>query len=162
MHYIKGDDANGTGMRCTLFVAGCEMACKGCHNKESWKLTAGELYTKEFEDQIIEDLKSPYISGLSLSGGNPTHIANFKTVYNLCERVKKETGKNIWLWTGMTLEELTECPKREGIMEHIDVLVDGRFELDKKDTNLKWKGSYNQRVINIKEVHKCRELEKKP
>lgn len=153
IQYIKGDDANGEGMRCTLFVSGCEMACLGCHNKESWKLNAGQLYTKEFEDKIIEDLKSPYISGLSLSGGNPTHTSNFKTVYSLCERVKKETGKSIWLWTGMTLEELTECPKRRGIIKCLDVIIDGRFELDKKDLNLKWKGSSNQRVIKIKELH---------
>lgn len=154
MHYIKGDDANGTGMRCTLFVAGCEMACKGCHNKESWKLTAGELYTKEFEDQIIEDLKSPYVEGFSCSGGNPTHLKNYMAVMNLCKRVKEETGKTVWLWTGMTLDELETDEERSKMIQYIDVLIDGRFEVDKAEKGLLWKGSTNQNVIDIKQSYK--------
>jgi anaerobic ribonucleoside-triphosphate reductase activating protein len=152
MSYINGDDANGTGMRCTLFVSGCEMACFGCHNPESWKLTSGKPYTKEFEDQIIEDLKSPFIEGFSCSGGSPTHPRNYKTVMDLCKRVKDETGKTIWLWTGMTIEELQTDEKRSEMLNYIDVLIEGRFEIDKKDVGLKWRGSSNQKVINIKEL----------
>lgn len=152
MHYINGDDANGVGMRCTLFVAGCEMACIGCHNRESWKLTAGQSYTKDFEDQIIEDLKSPYVEGFSCSGGNPTHPKNYKTVMNLCKRVKEETGKTVWLWTGMTIEELQADEERSKMLAYIDVLVDGKFEIGKKEAGLQWKGSSNQRVIDIKEL----------
>jgi anaerobic ribonucleoside-triphosphate reductase activating protein len=151
MQYINGDDANGTGMRCTLFVAGCEMACEGCHNVESWKITAGSLYTKEFEDQIIEDLKSPFIFGFSASGGNPTHPKNYKTMLKLFKRIKAETGKNIWMWTGMTLEEL-QSDERGIILNYVDVLIDGKFVQELKDTNLKWKGSLNQRVINVEEI----------
>lgn len=149
MQYIKGDDANGVGMRCTLFVSGCEMGCVACHNKESWKLTAGQKYTTILEDQIIEDLKSPFIDGLSLSGGNPTHPKNFDTVLKLCKRVKKETGKSIWLWTGLTLEELQADNKRKCILNYLTVIVDGKFDESKKDLSLKYKGSSNQRVITM-------------
>ncbi|ASV42329.1 hypothetical protein 2016DhaA_0565 [Vibrio phage ICP1] len=150
MQYIYGDDANGDGMRCTLFVSGCEMMCKGCHNPESWKLNAGKLYTKEFEDNIIQDLQSPWIKGLSLSGGHPLHITNFDTVLNLCKRVKNELpDKDIWLWTGYTLEEVQNDMLRRQILDVIDVLVDGKFVLELKNTNLKWRGSSNQRVWKL-------------
>jgi len=152
MQYINGDDANGRGMRCTLFVSGCEMACVGCHNKESWKLTAGSLYTKEFEDQIIEDLKSPFIEGFSVSGGHPLHPKVFLEVLKLCKRVKIETGKSVWLWTGLTLEELQADKTRCKILNWTEVLIDGKFVQELKDASLKWKGSSNQRVINVKEV----------
>ena len=152
MQYIKGDDANGTGMRCTLFVSGCEMACVGCHNVESWKLTAGLPYTKAFEDQIIEDLKSPFIEGASISGGSPTHPKNYKTVMTLCKRIKEETGKDIWMWTGMTLEELQDDEERSQMLEYVDIVITGRFEIENKDTTLKWCGSSNQRVIKVKEL----------
>lgn len=149
IQYINGDDANGEGMRCTLFVAGCELACKGCHNPESWKTNSGILYTKEFEDQIIEDLKNPYVQGLSLSGGHPLHPKNFDTILSLCKRVKEEVGKDIWLWTGLTLKQITEDYRKE-ILPYIDVLIDGKFEEDKKNTSLKWRGSGNQNVIYLK------------
>ncbi|ADX88614.1 ribonucleotide reductase of class III (anaerobic), activating protein [Vibrio phage JSF13] len=150
MQYIYGDDANGDGMRCTLFVSGCEMMCKGCHNPESWKLNAGKLYTKEFEDNIIQDLQSPWIKGLSLSGGHPLHITNFDTVLSLCKRVKNELpDKDIWLWTGYTLEEVQNDMLRRQILDVIDVLVDGKFVLELKNTNLKWRGSSNQRVWKL-------------
>ncbi|ADX87930.1 TPA: anaerobic ribonucleoside-triphosphate reductase activating protein [Vibrio cholerae] len=148
MQYIYGDDANGDGMRCTLFVSGCEMMCKGCHNPESWKLNAGKLYTKEFEDNIIQDLQSPWIKGLSLSGGHPLHITNFDTVLSLCKRVKNELpDKDIWLWTGHTLEEVQNDTSRSQILDVVDVLVDGKFILELKDTNLEWRGSSNQRIF---------------
>lgn len=150
MQYIYGDDANGDGMRCTLFVSGCEMMCKGCHNPESWKLNAGKLYTKEFEDNIIQDLQSPWIKGLSLSGGHPLHITNFDTVLSLCKRVKNELpDKDIWLWTGHTLEEVQNDTSRSQILDVVDVLVDGKFILELKDTNLEWRGSSNQRVWKL-------------
>lgn len=149
--YINGDDANGEGMRCTLFVSGCEMGCVGCHNRDSWKLTAGVEFTDEFEDKIISDLKSPYIEGFSISGGNPTHIKNYKRVLKLLQRVKEETGKSIWMWTGMTLEELRE-DERGVLLDYVDVLVDGKFEQDNKDSNLDWRGSLNQRIIDIKNL----------
>lgn len=152
MQYIKGDDANGTGMRCTLFVSGCELACFGCHNPESWKLTAGNPYTKEFEDQIIEDLKSPFIEGLSLSGGHPLHHKVFPEVLALCKRVKAEVGKSTWLWTGLTLEGVKGNPVLCEILKYVEVLVDGRYIDKLRCTDKPWVGSSNQRVINIKEL----------
>lgn len=150
IQYINGDDANGEGVRCTLFVAGCELACKGCHNPESWKTNVGEEYTKEFEDQIIEDLKNPYISGLSLSGGHPLHPKNYNTVLSLCKRVREEVGKSIWLWSGLTLEQLRRGNKSE-ILEYIDVLVDGKYVqgLPSKP----FRGSSNQRIWNVSDVN---------
>ncbi|UZV41196.1 anaerobic ribonucleoside triphosphate reductase activating protein [Vibrio phage vB_VpaM_R16F] len=149
LNYYKCDTKNGEGVRCTLFVAGCELACKGCYNPESWKTSSGKPYTKEFEDQIIEDLKNPYIQGLSLSGGHPLHPKNFNTVLNLCKRVRKEVGKEIWLWTGLTLKQLTEDYRNE-IIPCIDVLVDGKYEEDKRDISLQWRGSSNQNLIYLK------------
>lgn len=148
--YIKGDDANGEGMRCTLFVAGCELACKGCHNPESWKLNSGNKYTDDLEDKIIEDIGSPYIKGLSLSGGHPLHPKNFNTVLNLCKRVKKSyPEKDIWLWTGLTLEELTNS-ERGVILDYVDTLVDGRYVQELKDLKIPWRGSSNQIIHKIK------------
>lgn len=151
MQYINGDDANGTGMRCTLFVSGCELACEGCHNVESWKLTAGSPYTKELEDQIIEDLKSPFIDGLSLSGGHPLHPKIFPEVLELCKRVKDEVGKSIWLWTGLTLEEVQENQVLCKILEYVDILVEGRYVDELRCTDKLWVGSSNQNVISIKQ-----------
>lgn len=152
IQYIYGDDANGDGMRCTLFVSGCELACKGCHNPESWKLTTGKPYTKEFEDQILEDLKSPWIKGLSLSGGHPLYVKNFDHVLRLCKLVKRELpNKDIWLWTGYTLEEIQNDLLRRQILDVIDVLVDGKYIQSLRDTSLKWRGSSNQHIWeNIK------------
>jgi len=152
MSYLSFDTANGKGVRCTLFVSGCEMACTGCHNIESWKLTAGQPYTKDFEDRIIEDLSNHYIEGFSASGGNPTHYRNYKTMLGLFKRIKEETGKNIWMWTGMTLEELKNDEARSEILNYVDVLIDGKFVLDKRDITLQWRGSDNQRVIEVKNI----------
>lgn len=149
IQYINGDDANGEGVRCTLFVSGCEMACKGCHNPESWKTNAGEEYTKEFEDQIIEDLKNPYISGLSLSGGHPLHPKNYSTVLSLCKRAREDVGKNVWIWSGLTLEQLREDYRRE-ILEYIDVLVDGKYVAELPP--LIYRGSSNQRIWDVSDV----------
>lgn len=150
--YYPFDVVNGEGIRCTLFVSGCELACKGCHNPESWKLNAGVPYTKDFEDKILMDLSSPYIKGLSLSGGHPLHPKNFNTVLNLCKRVKSELpDKDIWLWTGLTLGELLS-DDRKGIIKYLDRIVDGRYIESLKDDSLKWRGSSNQNIYNLSKV----------
>ncbi|CAM0039949.1 anaerobic ribonucleotide reductase small subunit [Vibrio phage K460] len=149
LNYLPCDTRNGEGVRCTLFVSGCELACKGCHNPDSWKLNTGKPYTNEFEEQILKDLANPYIKGLSLSGGHPLHPKNFSTVLSLCKRVKSELpDKDIWLWTGLTLEELG-MDYRKKILEHIDVLIDGRYEDTLKSSKCKWRGSSNQKVIPV-------------
>jgi len=126
------------------------MHCDGCFNKETWKYNSGKMFTQEFEDKIIEDLKNPYISGLSLLGGNPTDERNLHSVIKLCSRVKKEIPeKTIWIWSGHIFENLIDNPSQKQLLCLCDVLVDGRFIKELYSKNLKWKGSSNQRVINL-------------
>lgn len=148
--YYPIDVVNGEGTRCTLFVAGCEHECKGCYNKSTWKLDSGFEYTKQIEDKIIFDLKDKNIfrQGLSISGGDPLHPKNVSTILNLVKRVKEECPeKDIWIWTGYKKVELdTEQNK---VLDYIDVLIDGKFEIEKKAPNLVWRGSSNQVIWHI-------------
>lgn len=152
-NYIPCDDANGEGVRCTLFVSGCTHNCKGCFNKTAMKFNFGSKYSKEFEDKILKDLSSDYLSGLSILGGEPLHERNLTTVLDLCKRVKQEhPNKTIWLWTGYTLKEVTQDSNKVEILKYVDTLIDGKFVEELKDTSLKWRGSSNQQIINIKEI----------
>jgi anaerobic ribonucleoside-triphosphate reductase activating protein len=146
--YYPFDVVNGDGIRCSLFVSGCELACKGCHNPNSWKLNAGEPYTKEFEDKILQDLDNPYIKGLTLSGGHPLHPKNFNTILDLCKRVKNELPeKDIWLWTGLTMLEIQSHVKLSSILEYVDVIIDGRY--DQSLQPKPFRGSGNQQIWKI-------------
>ncbi|MGF1908483.1 anaerobic ribonucleoside-triphosphate reductase-activating protein [Vibrio kasasachensis] len=150
-HYYPIDVVNGPGTRCTLFVSGCVHECRGCYNKATWRLDSGHTYTQQLEDQIIADLNDTRIKrrGLSLSGGDPLHPANVADVLRLVKRVRKECpNKDIWLWSGYTLAELNEQQKQ--IVDLTDVLIDGKFEQDKKDLNLEWRGSANQVIHYFK------------
>ncbi|MDN2663926.1 anaerobic ribonucleoside-triphosphate reductase-activating protein [Psychromonas sp. 14N.309.X.WAT.B.A12] len=148
MHYSKYypvDVVNGEGTRCTLFVSGCVHQCKGCYNQSTWSLTAGQLFTEQLEQQIIDDLNDQRIvkQGLTLSGGDPLHPANVDQVLALLKRVKRECeGKDIWMWTGYLLAELNV--KQKQVIELVDVLIDGKFEKDLADPSLAWRGSSNQ------------------
>lgn len=149
--YYSVDVVNGPGTRCSLFVAGCEHKCKGCYNKSTWKIDSGFLFTKDIEDKIIKDLNDTEIKkqGLSLSGGDPLHPDNMQQILKLVKRVKKECeGKDIWLWTGYRYNELTSMQKE--ILNYIDVIIDGKFDQDKKDSKLLWRGSLNQNIIYLK------------
>lgn len=155
------DIANGSGVRVTLFVSGCTNACKGCFQKETWDFHYGDLYTKETEDKIMEALYPSYLQGLTLLGGEPFEIENQKELIKLVRRVKKEyPEKNIWCYTGFTLEkDLIEGGKRhcevtDEMLSYLDVLVDGKFEEDLKDIRLKFRGSSNQRLIDMNETRK--------
>ncbi|MGL5740748.1 MAG: anaerobic ribonucleoside-triphosphate reductase-activating protein, partial [Plesiomonas shigelloides] len=126
--YYPVDVVNGPGTRCTLFVSGCEHQCRGCYNQSTWRTDSGHPFTQAMEDQIIADLNDPRIRrrGLSLSGGDPLHPANVSAILALVKRVKAECpGKDIWLWTGYTLEALT--PEQQAVITYIDALVDGKF-----------------------------------
>ncbi len=150
LQYYPIDVVNGVGTRCTLFVSGCEHFCKGCHNSSSWDAASGHPFTQAMEDQIIRDLGDTRIhrNGLSLSGGDPLFPGNLDCILRLVKRVKDTyPDKDIWLWTGYTLETLKE--KQRKIISYIDVLVDGKFELEKRDLSLAWRGSSNQRVIPL-------------
>lgn len=149
--YHQVDVVNGEGTRCTLFVAGCEHNCRGCYNKSTQNPNSGHLFTQELEDQIIADLKDTRIKrrGLSLSGGDPLYPGNLQAIHKLVSRVKEECpDKDIWLWTGYVLAELTT--KQKAIVDMVDVLIDGRFEQDKYAPDLPWRGSSNQIIHRFK------------
>ena len=150
------DISNGIGVRTSLFVSGCTHHCPGCFNPETWDFCYGKEYTKETEDKIIESLKPPYVAGLSLLGGEPFEPENSETLAKLCERVKKELpGKTIWCYSGYSFDsdmmegKLSKVSSTRKLLENIDVLVDGEFVLELKDISLKFRGSSNQRIINV-------------
>ncbi len=154
------DFNNGKGARVTLFVSGCTHGCKGCYNVETWNPKSGKPFTTEVEDHIINLLKDEKINrkGLSLSGGDPLHEDNLVAIANLIGRVRTECpDKDIWMWTGYTLEELEKEENRtmrfrHGIVKACDVLIDGKFEQDKYKANLRWKGSENQIIHNFSNI----------
>ena len=142
------DIANGEGWRVSLFVSGCSLHCKGCFNQKAWDFCHGREYTQETEDKVMELLRRPYIRGLSLLGGNPTEPENEPDLIRLCERVRRELpGKDIWMWTGHTMEELKARDDR--LVGLCDVVVEGRFVEELKDLSLKWRGSSNQRIFKM-------------
>ena len=152
------DIANGPGVRTSLFVSGCTHHCKGCFNEETWDFNFGKPFTKEVEDEIIETLRPAYIAGLTILGGEPMEVVNQKVLCPFIDRVRAEVpGKNIWIYSGYTWEELTDeenkrchCEETNEILKNIDVLVDGEFKLDLKNISLKFRGSSNQRIIDVK------------
>ena len=150
MYYSKiiyEDVVNGDGLRTTLFVSGCTLNCKGCHNKQSQNFRFGELYTEQTKNKIIESLNNEYVDGLSISGGDPLEPKNFKDVLELCKSVKElYPNKTIWLWTGRTIEEILDTDTK-AVLQYIDVLVDGRYIEEYKNSSLLYMGSSNQRVL---------------
>ncbi|CAM2889172.1 anaerobic ribonucleoside-triphosphate reductase-activating protein [Vibrio diazotrophicus] len=149
--YHPIDVVNGPGTRSTLFVSGCEHNCKGCYNQSTWSLRSGHPYTQDLENRIIADLNDTRIPkrGLSLSGGDPLHPQNVSAILHLVKRVKQEcTDKDIWLWTGYLLSELSEAQKQ--VLEYIDVLIDGKFIKELADPSLDWRGSSNQVIHYLK------------
>lgn len=150
--YYPVDIVNGPGTRCTLFVAGCVHQCVGCYNKSTWRLNSGRPLTLQQEEQLIADLNDTRIprQGLSLSGGDPLHPANVPEVLRLVKRVRREcTGKDIWLWTGYRLAELTS--EQQAVVALINVLIDGKFVADLKDPALLWRGSSNQVIHYLRQ-----------
>ena len=145
----KTDVANGTGIRVTIFVAGCTHRCAGCFNREYFSFEAGELVTEETMDQIISLSQKDYIEGLSVLGGEPLQQVFDKTLVTLLKRFKQEVGKSVWLYTGYTYEEAIQRQERLDILSYCDVLVDGKFEIAQKDLRLKFRGSRNQRIIDV-------------
>ena len=151
----KCDLANGPGFRVSLFVSGCRNRCEGCFQPETWSFTYGKEFTRETLLELMEMLDKDSIEGLSILGGDPFEPENRECVLDICEQVRKfRPDRDIWVWTGYNFEDLKELP----VMRYIDVLVDGRFEKDKKDLRLKWRGSSNQRVIDVAESLKSNEV----
>ncbi|MGL4772326.1 MAG: anaerobic ribonucleoside-triphosphate reductase activating protein [Clostridium sp.] len=146
----KFDVTNGPGIRTTLFVSGCTHNCKDCFNTEQQNFNFGNKWTKEVEDNFIDAINSSQVVGVSILGGEPLQQINDVTFLNLLIRIKEETNKPIWLWSGYTFEEIIKNPKRFEILKNVDVLIDGKFEIENKDLMLKYRGSSNQRVIDVK------------
>lgn len=144
----KVDIANGPGVRVSLFVSGCRNHCKGCFNPETWDFSYGKLFTRETEDEIIEALRPSWIQGLSILGGEPTEEKNAAVLIPFLKRVREKLPeKDIWLYSGYTYEML----QGEEILTLVDVLVDGPFLLEQKDAGLAFRGSRNQRIIDLRE-----------
>jgi len=136
--------ADGPGFRTAIYCAGCRHACKGCHNPQSWDFNAGKWMDVE---ELLDIVKSDSMSNVSFSGGDPFYQAPAFT--ELARRIKEETGKTIWCWSGFTLEEIQADPEMAAMLEWIDVLVDGPFILEERDTDLLFRGSPNQRIIYL-------------
>lgn len=137
---------NGDGLRVVLWVAGCSHCCKACHNPITWDPAGGLPFDEAAKEEIFAQLDKMYISGITFSGGDPLHSANRLEVRNLMAEIKKRyPQKTIWLYTGDVWENILHYP----LMQYVDVLVDGEFQVEKKDAKLLWKGSSNQRVIDV-------------
>ena len=146
-HNITKDDMkNGDGLRVVLWVAGCGHCCKNCHNPVTWDPDGGLAFDEAARAEIFEQLDKSYISGVTFSGGDPLHPANKTGVRELMEEIReKYPDKTIWLYTGDLWENILYYP----LMQYVDVLVDGEFHESEKDVKLLWKGSANQRVIDV-------------
>lgn len=158
---IKQDTSNGIGLRVSIFVSGCRIRCKECHNQKGQDFNFGMDFTQGVIDGIIQELKAfPIYDGLSVLGGEPTERENIPHVLDLVKQVKERTGKSVWVYTGRSIEGLRNLVKFSKskyadqvseLLRTIDVLVDGEFMIDKKDIMLSYRGSYNQRIIDMKE-----------
>lgn len=144
---IKTSDINnGEGLRVSLWLSGCEHKCKGCHNPETWNRKNGVPFTNETYTYLVDKLTKGVKRGLTITGGDPLAHFNYEEVLELVKCLKQDIPDlNIWVYTGYYYDELIEDGKLE-ILDYIDVLVDGRYEEDLKDSNLKWRGSSNQYV----------------
>lgn len=148
-HNITKDDMlNGEGLRCVLWLAGCEHACPGCHNPITWDVDGGLAFDHAAKMELFALLAKDYISGVTLSGGDPLHPKNRNDVANLVKEIKENfPGKTIWLYTGYSWEDIDVFP----FLKYIDVLLDGQFVEELKDVKLHWVGSSNQRVIDVQQ-----------
>lgn len=166
----KCDMLNGDGIRVTLFVSGCDHHCEECQNKITWNYTSGILFNKRAENEIFEELDKDYVSGLTLSGGDPLNTHNLDGILKLVTDVREKYGdsKTIWIYTGYTAEELFEgfqytMAKNEMVIRRLilamcDVLVDGKFVKELADVNFPYRGSTNQRLIDLKKTFKEKQI----
>lgn len=149
-HNITKDDMlNGDGLRVVLWVAGCSHCCKECQNPITWDPNGGLEFDEAAKREIFDELEKDYISGITFSGGDPLHISNAFDVTELAKEIRERyPDKTIWLYTGSEWKDVEHMR----IVQYLDVLVDGEFQVDKKDVNLHWVGSSNQKVINVKKT----------
>lgn len=139
---------NGEGLRTVLWVAGCSHNCPQCHNPVTWDINGGLVFDEAAKEELFEELEKDYISGVTFSGGDPLHEKNREEIGKLVAEIREKfPDKTIWLYTGYNWEEICDLP----FLLNVDVLVDGEFKIEEKDNSLHWKGSANQRVIDVKE-----------
>lgn len=139
--------ADGPGLRTSIYSAGCPHHCRGCHNPQSWDIANGKWMSI---DEILDIIKADSISNVSFSGGDP--FFQVEAFTELARRIKTETGKTIWCWTGFTIEQIRADERLSMLLPYIDTLVDGPFILEQRDTTLLFRGSPNQRIIHLTPV----------
>ncbi len=152
----KCDVANGTGVRVSIFVSGCHHHCKGCFNVDAWDFNYGNEYNEETEEKILEALDKDYIKGLTLLGGEPLEYVNQKGLLPLVKKVKEKfPNKTIWCYTGYKFDEdvlgdmCMKWPETNELIRNLDIIVDGKYDENLRDLKLKFKGSSNQRIIDV-------------
>ena len=159
MEIKKHDIANGVGVRVSLFVSGCRHKCKGCFNSEAWDFSSGNEFTDQVFSQILELLAPNYINGLSILGGEPFEKENAIVLTPYIKKIKEILPKkSIWAYSGFTYEELINDDITKKMLDNIDVLVDGKFILELKNPSLAFRGSSNQRIIDVKKSLKSGEI----
>lgn len=168
MNYIKiskCDIANGTGIRVVLWVSGCSLHCKGCHNPETWDFNSGKPFDDNAKQELFDALNKPWIKGITLSGGHPLEYENLPDIYNIVKEVKEKfPNKDVWLYTGYTLsindfDTSVDIGWDNGLLRNYilamcDVVVDGPYIEDQRDVSLPFRGSKNQRLIDVKKTLK--------
>ena len=148
----KMDIANGPGVRVSIFMQGCEFHCKNCFNQETWGFDGGEQFTDETIEKVLNACDKEYIEGLSILGGEPMHPKNIEGTTKLAKAFKEKfPNKTLWVWSGFTFEKYL---KDKPVLNYVDVLVDGQYVDELHNPTLKWKGSSNQRVIDVKKTLK--------
>ena len=152
----KMDISNGPGVRVSVFMQGCEFHCKNCFNPETWSFENGKEFTQGTIDEVLNLCDQDYIKGLSILGGEPMHPKNIDGTTKLAKAFKeKYPNKNLWVWSGFKFDEDL---KDKEVMKYVDVLVDGRYVDEMHNPNLKWRGSTNQRVIDVQKSLKDQKI----
>jgi anaerobic ribonucleoside-triphosphate reductase activating protein len=149
-HNITQDDMlNGSGLRTVLWVSGCTHCCEECQNQITWDVNGGIPFDGAAEEELFDNISKDYIDGVTFSGGDPLHPKNRDEITRLAKKIRKDLpNKTIWLYTGFTWDKICELE----IVNYLDVVVDGRFVKELKDVSLHWRGSSNQRVIDVKKT----------
>ncbi|MDE6149663.1 MAG: anaerobic ribonucleoside-triphosphate reductase activating protein [Ruminococcus sp.] len=158
MNYIKIDKcsvSNGVGLRTVLWVSGCKHYCFNCQNPQTWNIDSGILFDTKACDELCENLKKPYISGITYSGGDPLHPQNVSDITLLSKYISENyPNKTQWLYTGYVWNEIKELE----IIKYLDIVVDGKYVDDRRDITLPWRGSSNQRVIDVHKTSKYNKI----
>ncbi len=150
------DISNGPGVRVSIFMQGCSFHCKNCFNKETWDFEGGKEFNNNTIDEVLELCNNSYIKGLSILGGEPMHPKNIEATTELAKKFKeKYPDKNLWVWSGFKFDEDL---KGKEVLNYVDVLVDGRYVDELRNPTLKWRGSSNQRVIDVQKSMKTNKL----